>query len=104
MCARAPPISTHRSRAMHGFAPAFALAMLAPGLQAQAAGVQDAKLTARDAIAAIQHETPGNWDEPTVDTFKAGDPDAPVTGIAVTMMATMDVLQRAAAHGDNLII
>jgi putative NIF3 family GTP cyclohydrolase 1 type 2 len=60
--------------------------------------------TAREVIAAIQHEIPGNWDEPTVDTFKAGNPDLPVSGIAVTMMATMDVLQRAAAHGDNLII
>lgn len=40
----------------------------------------------------------------TVDTFKSGDPDAPVTGIAVTMMATLDVLQRAAANKQNLII
>ena len=39
-----------------------------------------------------------------MDTFKAGNPDTPVTGIAVTMMATMDVLRRAAAQGDNLII
>ncbi|MGH9552857.1 MAG: Nif3-like dinuclear metal center hexameric protein, partial [Terriglobales bacterium] len=38
------------------------------------------------------------------DTFKAGNPDTPVTGIAVTMMATLDVLQHAAAAGDNLII
>ncbi len=40
----------------------------------------------------------------TVDTFKAGNPAARVTGIAVTMMATLDVLQRAAAKGHNLII
>jgi putative NIF3 family GTP cyclohydrolase 1 type 2 len=39
-----------------------------------------------------------------VDTFKAGDPDTPVTGIAVTMMATFDVIQRAAAQGKNLVI
>jgi putative NIF3 family GTP cyclohydrolase 1 type 2 len=65
---------------------------------------QTLKPTAREIIAAIQHEIPGNWDEPTVDTFKAGNPDTPVNGIAVTMMATMDVLQRAASHGDNLII
>ena len=44
------------------------------------------------------------WHEPTVDVFKAGDSSATVTGIAVTMMATLDVLQRAAAKGDNLII
>jgi putative NIF3 family GTP cyclohydrolase 1 type 2 len=65
---------------------------------------QGPKPTAREVITAIQHEIPGNWDEPTVDSFKAGNPDMPVNGIAVTMMATMDVLQRAAAHGDNLII
>lgn len=41
---------------------------------------------------------------PTVDTFKAGDPNTPVRRIAVTMMATLDVLKRAAANGDNLII
>jgi hypothetical protein len=58
----------------------------------------------REIIAVIQHQIPISWDEPTVDTFKAGNPDAPVNGIAVTMMATMDVLQRAAARGDNLII
>jgi putative NIF3 family GTP cyclohydrolase 1 type 2 len=39
-----------------------------------------------------------------VDTFKAGDSTARVTGIAVTMMATFDVLQRAVKQGDNLII
>jgi putative NIF3 family GTP cyclohydrolase 1 type 2 len=39
-----------------------------------------------------------------VDTFKAGNPDTRVTGIAVTMMATMDVLERASAKGLNLVI
>jgi len=39
-----------------------------------------------------------------VDTFKSGDSTARVTGIAVTMMATLDVLERAAKQGDNLII
>ncbi|GIG39268.1 Nif3-like dinuclear metal center hexameric protein [Cellulomonas phragmiteti] len=40
----------------------------------------------------------------TVDGFLAGDPDAPVRGIAVTVMATLDVLQRAAAQGLDLVI
>jgi len=44
------------------------------------------------------------WSTPTVDTFKAGDPNTPITGIAVTMMATLDVIQRAAASGKNLVI
>jgi putative NIF3 family GTP cyclohydrolase 1 type 2 len=39
-----------------------------------------------------------------VDTLKAGDPDEPVTGIAVTMMATYDVLERSAAAGKNFVI
>lgn|GEM_PF-83661 len=40
----------------------------------------------------------------TVDGFLAGDPDAPITGVAVTMMATFDVLQRAAARGLDLVV
>jgi NIF3 (NGG1p interacting factor 3) len=73
-------------------------------LHSEPARPQVSKPTARQIIAAIQLKIPISWDEPTVDTFKAGNPDTPVNGIVVTMMATMDVLQRAAAHGDNLII
>jgi len=73
-------------------------------LQSESAWPQVSKPTAREIIATIQRQTPTGWDAPTVDTFKAGNPDTPVNGIAVTMMATMDVLQRAAARGDNLII
>lgn len=40
----------------------------------------------------------------TVDNLIAGTPDTPVKGIATTMMATLDVLQRAAAAGKNMII
>ena len=61
-------------------------------------------LTARQVIASIQQHVGASGPADTVDTFKAGDPDQPVTGIAVTMMATYDVLQRAAAAGDNLVI
>ena len=85
-------------------ATAILMAMFATGMHAQPAIAQGAKISAREIVAAIQHEIPINWDEPTVDTFKAGNPDTSVTGITVTMMATMDVLQRAAARGDNLII
>ncbi len=61
-------------------------------------------LTARDVALRIKQNIGVPWTEPTVDTFKDGDPATPVTGIAVTMMATFDVLQRAAAHGANLVI
>lgn len=40
----------------------------------------------------------------TVDGIVAGDPHAMVTGIATTVAATLDVLQRAAAIGANLVI
>jgi len=44
------------------------------------------------------------WRAETVDTFKAGNPDTAVRGIATTVMATMSVLERAAAAGRNFII
>jgi putative NIF3 family GTP cyclohydrolase 1 type 2 len=65
---------------------------------------QDRKLTAREVTARIQQQVGVPWQSDTVDTFKAGNPETVVTGIAVTMMATLDVLERAAASGDNLII
>jgi putative NIF3 family GTP cyclohydrolase 1 type 2 len=70
----------------------------------QAATAQDKKPTAREVVAAIQEHVGIPWLKETVDTFKAGNPDTPVTGIAVTMMATLDVLQRAATNGQNLVI
>lgn len=65
---------------------------------------QDKRPTAREIIAAIQDHVGVPWQTDTVDTFKAGNPDTPVTGIAVTMMATLAVLQRASAQGLNLVI
>lgn len=68
------------------------------------ASAQEKHLTAREVISRIQQHVGVPWQAETVDTFKAGNPDEPVTGIALTMMATMDVLERAAASGKNLII
>jgi putative NIF3 family GTP cyclohydrolase 1 type 2 len=64
----------------------------------------DQHLTAKQVAARIQSHVGIPWMVGTVDTFKAGNPDTQVTGIAVTMMATLDVLRRAAASGKNLII
>lgn len=44
------------------------------------------------------------WRAQTVDNIIAGTPDIPVKGIATTMMATLDVVQRAAAAGKNMLI
>ncbi len=68
------------------------------------ASAQESRLTAREVVQRIQEHVGVPWQEETVDTFKAGDADTKVTGIAVTMMATFEVLQRAAASGANLII
>lgn len=68
------------------------------------ASAQSGPITARQVIERIQKNVGVPWRSETVDTFKAGSPDTPVTGIAVTMMATYDVLRRAAASGKNLII
>jgi putative NIF3 family GTP cyclohydrolase 1 type 2 len=68
------------------------------------ASAQESPLTAREVVQRIQQHVGVPWQEETVDTFKAGDADTKVTGIAVTMMATFEVLQRAAASGANLII
>ncbi len=76
--------------------------LLAFGMIPSPANAQD--LTAREVIARIQQKVGLDWQEGTVDTFKSGNPDAIVTGIAVTMMATYDVLERAVADGHNLII
>lgn len=65
---------------------------------------QTSQLTARQVIERIQKNVGVPWTTPTVDTIKAGSADTPVTGIAVTMMATQDVLERAAASGKNFVI
>ena len=65
---------------------------------------EERRVTAREVVAEIQKQVGVEWQKDTVDTFKAGNPDTAVTGIAVTMMATMDVLQRASAKGLNFVI
>jgi putative NIF3 family GTP cyclohydrolase 1 type 2 len=70
-----------------------------PGAEAQ-----EHRITAREVVGEIQKQVGVEWRTDTVDTFKAGNPDTPVTGVAVTMMATMDVLQRASAKGLNFVI
>lgn len=60
--------------------------------------------TASQIIERIKQNVGIPWRAETVDRFVAGDPETPVKGIATTMMATLDVLQRAAAAGKNLVI
>ena len=60
--------------------------------------------TAASVIQVVRERSGAQLRTPTVDTFKTGDTTARVTGVAVTMMATLDVLKRAVEKGDNLII
>lgn len=71
---------------------------------AQTVSAQPPPLTARQVIERITTNLKGEWSDDGIDSFKDGDPGTTVTGVAVTMMATMDVLQRAATLGLNLII
>ena len=80
------------------------LSVAALTLAPSVAPAQQPVLTARDVVERIKQHIGVPWTEPTVDTFKDGDPATPVTGIAVTMMATFDVLRRAAARRANLVI
>src|ERR1035437_9779062 len=80
------------------------LAGLAVAAGAAAKAADQPALTARQVIERIQKNVGVPWQTQTVEPFKAGDPETPVTGIATSFMATLDVLQRASAAGKNLII
>lgn len=61
-------------------------------------------LTAQDVIDRIRKNVGVPWRDQTVDTIKSGSAGTRVTGIATTMMATLDVVERAAAAGRNMVI
>ena len=64
-------------------------------------------MTAQAIVGRIQQQLANQgitWREGGRDTFKAGQPDTPVRGIATSGMSTFDVLRRAAAAGKNLVI
>ena len=82
----------------------FVLGSSAAGQTTQESAKTEKIVTANDVIDQIKAHVGVPWQEPTVDTFKAGDPQSPAKGIAVTMMTTLDVLKRAAANGQNLVI
>jgi putative NIF3 family GTP cyclohydrolase 1 type 2 len=74
------------------------------GIARQTKTPAPSNITAQQVIDRIQSHVGLPWNADTVDTFKAGNPETRVTGIAITMMATLDVLKRAVTAGDNLII
>src|SRR3982751_1186282 len=65
---------------------------------------QRGALTAQHIVDRLRSAIGVEWRGQSTDGFKAGDPSTVVTGIATTMLATTDVLRRAAAAGQNLVI
>jgi len=66
-----------------------------------------AELTAAQVVRIVQDEIRGNghqWFEPTVDVFKAGDPDQVVTGVGSTWMSTSYAIDAASRLGCNFLI
>ena len=76
-----------------------------PALVAGAASAfgQSSRLTAGQVIERIKAQSGVPWRGGATDTFKSGDEQTPVTGIATTVMSTFDVIKRVAA-GKNMVI
>jgi len=65
---------------------------------------RDRRLTAAEVVDRIRNNVGMPWLAQTVDRIVGGAGDTRVSGIATTMMATLDVLRRAAAAGRNMVI
>lgn len=62
-------------------------------------------MTGREIVELIKQYAGVPWNDKSYrDTFKLGSPDSTVKGIATTVMATFDVLQRANQAGLNMVI
>ncbi|HAQ20235.1 MAG TPA: hypothetical protein DCR40_13550 [Prolixibacteraceae bacterium] len=72
--------------------------------QLSAQDIVSGTLTARQVLSQMQIHLTCPWSQETVDTFKTGNPDDKVTGVAVSMFADMEILRQAVAKNCNLII
>jgi putative NIF3 family GTP cyclohydrolase 1 type 2 len=79
-------------------------ATLAMSTPARAFGQTGGGLTAGQVVDRIKGKVGIPWLTETVDRIVAGTADVPVRGVATTMMTTLDVLQRSAAAGKNMVI
>ena len=62
-------------------------------------------MTGREIVELIKQHVGVPWNNKSYrDTFKVGNPDSNVKGIATTVMTTFDVLQRANQAGLNMVI
>lgn len=86
------------SRREFAMVPALVMGAAATGF------AQRPRLTAGEVVERIKANLGVPWRGGPTDTFKTGDIDTPVTGIATTVMSTFDVIKRAAAAGRNMVI
>src|SRR4249920_1869139 len=92
---------TRRTLLMSSMGLSVAAALNASGDQAAVAA---GPLTAAQVIDRIKSQVAIPWRAETVDTIVYGMPEVVVKGIATTMMATLEVVERAAAAGRNMVI
>lgn len=83
------------------------IATLATATALASARLNAASLTANDVVDRIKAKLAEEgvvWRPSMFDGFHLGDPQVPVTGIAVSFQATFDVLKRAHAEGKNFVV
>jgi len=76
----------------------------APLFAARSLAAPQATLTAGQIIDRIKTNVGVAWRTETVDKIIAGEASTAVKGIATTMMATLEVVEKAAAAGKNFLI
>jgi len=98
---------TRREFAVAGGTFAAGLAMVGAPTPAQGqslSGKVGSALSAGEVIDRIKKNVGVPWFPKTVDNLLTGTPETQVKGIATTMMATLDVVERAVAAGRNMIV
>jgi putative NIF3 family GTP cyclohydrolase 1 type 2 len=78
--------------------------LTAAGTAASPFVVGAAAPTAQEIVDRVKARLGVTWQATSVDTFKAGDPSTPVSGIVTTSLATIDVMRRAVKAGANMIV
>lgn len=82
----------------------------AAGLASGCATEKRQTITSRQVVSRIQSQLQAEGvkladaENANEDTFKLGDPDRPITGIATTWMDTLEVLRRAHTAGCSMVI
>lgn len=82
----------------------FLILLINPEIKEHSPANEGNKMTANDIVNLIKKNVTCRWQLNTVDTFKGGDPNEGVKGIAVTFTATFDVLKNAKSKGLNFVI